>query len=468
MSKTVLILGEAGEINDLFHCADWSSEFPDLPAHYVPAPNDALPLLAGRSADCVILATREVTPETSDILEWVQSIDADVPVLVVSRGASPAEAVRLVRSGAWNCFGPGDPHHLFRSAVENAVEERRMRRRDETRAAGTRELWRDTLVGESLQMEAVADTIRLVGSRRCTVLITGETGTGKEMAARAIHAASPRAQQNLVAVNCSALPESLLEAELFGHTRGAFTGATSHRIGRFEQANKGTLFLDEIGDMPIDLQAKLLRVLQEREFQRLGSSETIHIDVRVIAATNVGLQDKVRQGKFREDLYYRLNVVPLKMPPLRNRVSDIPALVAHFVKKICLSEDIPVKRVAPEALDQLCAAQWPGNVRQLENTIEMAVAISGLRDVLYSKDFGLAGPRLTTVPTATAMLPMDLPENIGFEAAVNRFQVSMLESALEAAGGNKTVAAERLGMKRTTLIMKMRTLQQSGLLTKVS
>jgi transcriptional regulator with GAF, ATPase, and Fis domain len=285
------------------------------------------------------------------------------------------------------------------------------------------------------------------------------------VAARAIHSASPRAHQNLVPVNCSALPENLLEAELFGHTRGAFTGATAHRVGRFEQAHKGTLFLDEIGDMPLDLQAKLLRVLQEREFQRLGSSDTIRVDVRVIAATNIGLQEKVRQGAFREDLYYRLNVVPLRMPPLRNRVSDIPALAAHFVKKICLSEDIPVKRVAPEALEQLCSAPWPGNVRQLENTIEMAVAISGLRDVLYPKDFGLAGPRLTTVVTTTS-LPLDMPENIGFEAAVNRFQVSMLESALQAAGGNKTVAAERLGMKRTTLLMKMRTLQQSGLLTK--
>jgi len=467
MSKKVLILGEASEITELFRCADWSCEFPDLPAHHVPTANDALPLLTGRSADCVILAAHQLSPETTDTLEWVQSVDADIPVVVVSRHASPAEAVRLVRCGAWNCFGPGDPHSLFRSSVENAVEERRMRRRDESRQPGTRELWRDTLVGDSLPMEAVADTVRLVGPRRCTVLITGETGTGKEMAARAIHAASPRAHQNLVAVNCSALPENLLEAELFGHTRGAFTGATAPRVGRFEQAHKGTLFLDEIGDMPLDLQAKLLRVLQEREFQRLGSSETVRIDVRVIAATNVGLQEKVRQGKFREDLYYRLNVVPLRMPPLRNRVSDVPALVAHFVKKVCLNEDIPVKRVAPEALEQLCAAQWPGNVRQLENTIEMAVAISGLRDVLYPRDFGLAGPRLTTVATTTSLsLPLELPENMGFEAAVNRFQVTMLESALQAAGGNKTVAAERLGLKRTTLIMKMRTLQQSGLLTK--
>jgi DNA-binding NtrC family response regulator len=282
------------------------------------------------------------------------------------------------------------------------------------------------------------------------------------MAARAIHKASPRANQNLVALNCSALPENLLEAELFGHTKGAFTGALGHRIGRFEQAHKGTLFLDEIGDLPLDLQAKLLRVLQEREFQRLGSSETIRVDVRVVAATNVGLQERVRLGKFREDLYYRLNVVPLRMPALSARVSDIPALVSHFVKKICLNEDIPVKRLTPEALEHLCASQWPGNVRQLENAIEMAIAISGNRDVLYPKDFGLSGPRLALGAAASA--PLEIPGDLGFEAAVNRFQVSMLENALQAAGGNKTMAAERLGMKRTTLIMKMRTLQQSGLL----
>ena len=414
----------------------------------------------------MVLAPSGPNSEPQDILACVQSLDADLPVVAVSRHASASEAVRLVRAGAWNCFGPGDSFALFRDSLEGAVEERRLRRKDKTRLAEPRETWRNNLVGESLAMESVADTIRLVGPRRCTVLITGETGTGKEMAARAIHMASPRAQQSMVAVNCSALPENLLEAELFGHTRGAFTGAATQRIGRFEQAHKGTLFLDEVGDLPMELQAKLLRVLQEREFQRLGSSETIKIDVRVIAATNVGLPEKVRQGKFREDLYYRLNVVPLKMPPLRNRVSDIPALVAHFIKKICVIEDIPVKRVAPDALDQLCASQWPGNVRQLENTIEMALAISGMRDVLYAKDFGLTtGPRLAAVAMADS-LPFELPENIGFEAAVNRFQVSMLETALQAAGGNKTMAAERLGMKRTTLIMKMRTLQQSGVLSK--
>jgi DNA-binding NtrC family response regulator len=268
----------------------------------------------------------------------------------------------------------------------------------------------------------------------------------------------------MVAVNCSALPENLLEAELFGHTRGAFTGAASARIGRFEQANKGTIFLDEIGDMPIDLQAKLLRVLQEREIQRLGSSDSIKVDVRVIAATNVDLQERIRQGRFREDLYYRLNVVPLQMPPLRKRISDIPALVDHFVQKICASESIPLKRVTPDTMNRLCSQPWPGNVRQLENSVEMAVAVSGDNEVLAPRDFGLTLGPIRSFAARTqpeCVIPVD--ESVDFETAVSRFELAMLDSALRQTGGNKTAAAERLGMKRTTLIMKMRSLGSNGL-----
>jgi DNA-binding NtrC family response regulator len=469
MAKKVVILGDVNEIVKLFQCGEWTEEFKEFPAHHCDSLQETLPRLAAKQADCLVLVSSETFPEagvdSSDILECVQGIDPGLPVIFISGRASAAEAVRLVRAGAWNCFGQGDSFALFRDSLESALEQRRKLRRDENWIAGNREPWREILVGDSLAMESVAETIRLVGPRRCTVLISGETGTGKEMAARAIHMASPRAHLNMVSVNCTALPENLLEAELFGHTRGAFTGASGHRIGRFEQAHKSTLFLDEIGDLPMELQAKLLRVLQEREFQRLGSSETIKVDVRVIAATNVGLQEKVRQGKFREDLYYRLNVVPLRMPALRNRVSDIPSLVSHFVKKICQNEDIPLKRLAPESLEHLSAGQWPGNVRQLENLVEMAIAMTGDRDVIFPVDFGFSGPRLISIPNA-GNLPMDLPTDIGFEAAVNRFQVGILENALQAAGGNKTMAAERLGMKRTTLIMKIRTLQQSGLLTK--
>ena len=238
--------------------------------------------------------------------------------------------------------------------------------------------WRRLLVGQSAAMQDVVRTIELLACRRCTVLIAGETGTGKEVAARAIHLASDRAHKPFIALNCSAIPEHLLEAELFGHTKGAFTGAVNERAGRFEEADGGTLFLDEIGDMPYDLQAKLLRVLQEREVQRLGSSKTIQVNVRVIAASNLDLLERVSQRKFREDLYYRLNVVPLKMPSLADRRHDIMLLARHFVAKICRMEDIPVKEIYNETLDHLMSYAWPGNVRQLENLVERAVVISGI------------------------------------------------------------------------------------------
>ena len=254
------------------------------------------------------------------------------------------------------------------------------------------------LIGRSAAMEEIQRLITLVAARRSTVLITGESGTGKELVARAIHREGSRAQMPLVAVNCSALPETLLEAELFGHTRGAFTGAMQPRAGHFESANRGTLFLDEIGEMPLGLQARLLRVLQEREFQRLGSSETLRVDVRVIAATNADLQARVEEKSFREDLYYRLSVVPIHLPPLRERAEDIPLLARHFVEKICRQEEMELKEISREALFDLVDYPWPGNVRQLENAIEMAVILSGTRDVLEPGDFHLqdAPPRTTT------------------------------------------------------------------------
>jgi DNA-binding NtrC family response regulator len=293
------------------------------------------------------------------------------------------------------------------------------------------------------------------------VLITGETGTGKEVAARAIHAASGRANRPLVTVNCGAIPSNLIEAELFGHTRGAFTGAVQSRAGRFEEASGGTIFLDEVGELPIELQAKLLRVLQEREVQRVGSSETIPLDLRVIAATNCDLEGAVQRREFRQDLFYRLSVVPLRMPALRERVQDIRALAQHFVDLICRTENLLPKQLSERAVASLLAYSWPGNVRQLQHAVEMAVVLSGDRTVLVEEDFAL--PADAGAGMLRIMQPVHVPEiGLNFDATVSRFERSILEQALSRCAGNKARAAEILGMKRTTLLAKLKALNMTS------
>lgn len=434
---------------------EWNQALSEFEVISVAALADAHAVLARQDVDCALVEGPVPDGDRMLMLEALRDIDGFMPVVFYDSEMTAAEAVRLHRSGAYHCLGDRDGLEALRECLVQAVEERRCQSR--RRFSIAREPWRDILVGESAAMQRVADTIRLVGPRRCTVLICGESGTGKELVARAIHMASPRAHQNLVAVNCTALPEHLLEAEMFGHTKGAFTGAVTTRVGRFEQAHKGTLFLDEIADMPLEMQSKLLRVLQDREFQRLGSSEAVKVDVRVIAASNVNLLERVRQGRFREDLYYRLNVVPLQLPALRERDGDIPLLAYHLIQKICQREGIPVRRLAPETLDSLKACSWPGNVRQLENSVEMAIALCGERDILYPQDLGMAEPitpKVVRIDVRTPSAP--LTQGVDFETAVTRFQLSMLREALTQTGGNKTAAAELLGMKRTTLIMKLR------------
>jgi transcriptional regulator with GAF, ATPase, and Fis domain len=304
-------------------------------------------------------------------------------------------------------------------------------------------------------MLQVCEIIQLVASKRCTILISGETGTGKEVIAKAIHTASSRAPQPFVAVNCTALPANLIETELFGHAKGAFTGAVTSRIGRFEQAHRGTIFLDEIGDLALDAQAKLLRVLQEQEFQRVGSSETVRIDVRVVAASNVDLEQAIRERRFREDLYYRLNVVPIHLPPLRDRREDIPHLLRFFLEKIRAAEHAQPKQISDEAIHHLQERDWPGNIRQLEHAVQMAFALSGDRCLLTPQDFYSRKP--ISIPKRSQ--PVELPQNgLNFEEAVSSFELSLLNQALSATNGNKARAAELLQIKRTTLLAKMKVL----------
>ncbi len=301
------------------------------------------------------------------------------------------------------------------------------------------------LIGSSSKFQTLLDQINMVAPVDCSVLVQGETGTGKELIARAIHAASPRRNQRFVALNCAAIPSALLESELFGHERGAFTGACTQTKGRFQMADGGTLFLDEIGDMPLELQPKLLRVLQEREFERLGSAQTVRVNVRVVAATNQDLEQLVSKKLFRADLFYRLNVIPICLPPLRERVQDIPALTEYFVAKFAASLNKPIDLIPDEVMAVLKAHDWPGNVRELQNCIERAVLFS---------------------PGSVLRLPLDLKqtvkqssENVSRSLA-DADREHILETLKQTGWqiGGQDGAANRLGLPRTTLIYKMRKL----------
>ena len=419
-------------------------------------PETAFEVLRQKDFSAIILSFPAPGWTPCELLEAVQRLAPSIPVLIRDPSASVFDAVRLARLGVYQFLALGVE---AAAQIEQAIMERRTRDLTLRAEQVGREEWERLLIGDSREMRRVGHIIRLVGGRRSTVLITGETGTGKELVARALHLAGARRRAPWVAVNCSALPEHLLEAELFGHVRGAFTGAVQNRVGRFEEAQGGTLFLDEIGDLPLDLQSKLLRVLQEREFQRLGSSETIRLDVRVVAATNCDLNGRIEQGKFREDLYYRLNVVPIHMPPLRERPQDIVVLAPFLVEKICRSEGIAPKALSPEAVERLSGYSWPGNVRQLENFIAMAVALSGDRHTLAPADFALPAP------TRARMGALDPPvisvpdHGMDYERTLAQIERSILEQALRKTGGNKKAAAEMLCLKRTTLSAKVRSLE---------
>jgi transcriptional regulator with PAS, ATPase and Fis domain len=310
-------------------------------------------------------------------------------------------------------------------------------------------------------MRDLFQLLETVAATNSTILISGETGTGKELVARAIHHNSPRRTSRFVAINCSAIPETLLEAELFGHVRGAFTGAVGNRVGRFEQAHKGTLFLDEVGTMGGALQMKLLRALQEKEFERVGDSRPTKVDVRVIAATNSDLGKMVSDGRFREDLFYRLNVIPIRLPSLRDRRDDIPLLVQHFLDRFCreLTPPRATMTVSQQAMRRLMAYAWPGNVRQLENALERAVALSAGRTQIEASDLP---PDLQQSDDAPLSGSFALPESgVDFQEYVGNVERELIRQSLERTGGNKHRAAQLLNLKRTTLVEKLKRLNQN-------
>jgi DNA-binding NtrC family response regulator len=410
-------------------------------------------LLASERAHLVLTDLRLPGMDGLTLLHSIRRQNSQVPVVVMTAYGSVEVAVEAMKAGAVDfLLKPFSLDHLM-AVVNKALELSALR--DENRQL-KEELGRryefDNIVGRSALMQEIFATVTRVAASRATVLLAGESGVGKDLIARAIHFHSPRHDRPFVKINCTSIPENLMESELFGYEKGAFTGANASKPGKFEQADTGTVFLDEIGDVPNSIQVKLLRILQEREFERLGSNKTRHIDVRVIAATNVDLREALEQGTFREDLYYRLNVVPLNIPPLRARREDIPFLAEHFVAKLAKEQGSPVDSITPAALEKLLGYHWPGNVRELENVIERSVVLcSGTR--LDAADIRLdMSPQRTRAAVSDTFLPDGL--------TLDQYEQNIIREALKRANGNKSQAARLLGLTRNAFRYR---LSQMGL-----
>jgi DNA-binding NtrC family response regulator len=414
----------------------------------------AVKALDGFAFDVIVSDLRLPGVDGREVIETALTRYPGIVAIVVTGYGTVKDAVDMTKMGVADFIAKPFQFDELMHVLNSALEQRRLQSEnaylhqqlDERFGLGA-------MIGKSAPMRALFQLIETVAPSAATILITGETGTGKEMVARAIHQTSPRHRGRFVAINVSAIPETLLDAELFGHVRGAFTGAVAMRQGRLEQADGGTLFLDEVGTMPMALQMKMLRVLQEREFERLGDTRTIKVDVRIIAATNADLSKMVKEGSFREDLYYRLNVIPVHLAPLRERVEDIPLLVQTFIKKFAGERDITV---AQDAMRRLMAYAWPGNVRQLENAIERAIAMSGSRTQV---DVGDLPADVQGTSASTAKPALDLPaEGLDLHALVAQIEKDMIGRALARTEQNKGAAARLLGLKRTTLVEKLKRL----------
>jgi len=423
----------------------------------------AVARLADFAFDIIITDLRLPGIDGSSVVEAAVERYPDIVAIVITGYGTFKDAVNAIKRGAHDFVSKPFQIDALLHVLDSALEQRRLRSENAYLRAQLEEKYRfdQGIVGRSQPMVRLFQLLETVATTNSTILITGETGSGKEVVARAIHQHSPRRMQRFVALNCSAIPETLLEAELFGHVKGAFTGAIGNRQGRLDQAHKGTLFLDEVGTMSGALQMKLLRVLQEREFERVGESHTTKVDVRVVAATNSDLHRMVADGQFREDLYYRLNVIPVQIPSLRERKEDIPLLVQHFLEKFRhdgapgTGARIPMT-VSQEAMRRLMSYGWPGNVRQLENAIERAVAFGAGRSQVDVLDLPpeVQQAQEPVVPAAVA-LP---DEGLDLDSFVSNIEKELIQLSLARTGGNKGQAAKLLNLKRTTLVEKLKRL----------
>jgi len=413
-----------------------------------PDGESALRAALERRPEVMLLDVRMPGMDGLSVQQRLREAEAGISVVVMTAYGGSSVAIEAMKQGAFDYLTkPVDAGRLL-AVIQRALAARSL----EAGAEAVGGLGRGPLVGDSAVMQEVYKRIGQYARSDATVLVRGESGTGKELVVDAIHQHSSRSGGPLVKINCAAIPEGLLEAELFGHERGAFTHALYRRVGRFEEADGGSLFLDEVGDLPAAIQAKLLRALQERSIERLGSNKPIHVDIRLMAATARDLEKDVAEGRFREDLYYRLNVLTIRLPPLRERKQDIPALVGHFLRRAGKGVSI-----SAEAMQALCGYEWPGNVRELENVVERAVALA------HGGVIGVEEIQLGPAPVSGSVSvggvgawTDQVPEGAKLEEAVEALERAMIERALRVSGGNKSKAAEVLGIHRRLLYEKLR------------
>jgi two-component system response regulator HydG len=411
---------------------------------------DGRKLLAEEDFDLVLTDLRMADVDGMAILETARR-KGDTEVVMITGHGSVESAVDAMRAGAAHYVVKPVNLAELREVLARIVDRQRLRRRNTELEAQLDERYGfDRIIGRSEAMQAMFRTLKQVAPTDVTVLITGESGTGKELVARALHQNSRRRNAPFVALNCAALPESLLESELFGHERGSFTGATARKLGHIEYAQGGTLFLDEVGDMPVSTQVKLLRVLEAREITRVGSSVVVPVDIRVIAATNQKLPELVAQRRFREDLYFRLKVVTIELPPLRERVSDVSLLVEAFVKELAERHGTHVRGVSPEVMRVLQAQRWPGNVRELRNTVENMV-VTGMHEVLQVSDL----PSSLRSEAGAAAAPARRADSLAGRTAAD-VEKEHIQATLESVAGNRAKAARLMGIGERTLYRKLK------------
>lgn len=411
---------------------------------------EAIQKVKERDLDVVITDLKMPRVDGLAVLRAVKEINPDLPVIILTGYGTVETAVKAMKEGAYD--------YLLKPIQKGALEKSlnhafRMARLTQEKRFLQQELRAEynfgNIIGDSSKMQAVYQMVKRVAPSKATILIYGETGTGKELLAHAIHLNSPRKDNPFIAIDCSALPDTLLESELFGHERGAFTGAYTARVGRFELADGGSIFLDEIGNMSPALQVKMLRVIQERAFERVGGTKTTRVDVRIIAATNQDLEEAVKKGNFRQELYYRLSVVPIHLPPLRERKEDLPLLTEHFLQKYGQEAVKRVEKISPEAMELLNQYDWPGNVRELENIIERAVILAKT-DTIRSGDLPLTSTRVVSIEERVKELLSSGGLSLG------ELEKQIIIEALRSTNHNQSRAAKLIGISRSTLCYRMR------------